>query len=136
MCSDDTENMQGISTPSLSPPPCCKSFEYRRLSFTYISTPPPYLMEKCILLQYVFSSMPTSLFRFYLYTQLNTYHVREKTIHLQYWHSKFCKFNLPVVLKKVEPTNARLYLKCFYDNQRDFFIYVQQIQGWFSMMAF
>ena len=38
MCSDDTENMQGISNA-----PCCKSFEYRPLPLTFISTLPLYL---------------------------------------------------------------------------------------------
>ena len=30
LCSDDTKNLQGISNP----PPCCKSFEYRRFTLT------------------------------------------------------------------------------------------------------
>ena len=34
------------------------------------------------------------------------------------------KFRLPRVLKKVEHTNARLDFKCFFNNQRNFFIYV------------
>ena len=38
LCSDDTENMQGISNA-----PCCKSLEYRPLPLTFISTLPPYL---------------------------------------------------------------------------------------------
>lgn len=33
---------------SISNAPCCKSFEYRRLPLTLISTLPPYLIKKCI----------------------------------------------------------------------------------------
>ena len=43
LCSGNTENMQSISNA-----PCCKSFEYRRLPLTLISTLPPYLIKECI----------------------------------------------------------------------------------------
>ena len=80
--------------------------------------------EEMRLLWHIFKNISNIFFVFYLCTQLQICHLREKTVRLHYCHSKFLQVILPRSLKKVEPTSARLDLKCFYNNQRNFFIYV------------
>ena len=76
------------------------------------------------LLRHLFKNMPNS---FSLFISTRNYvlimYERGCFVFITGIHN-FSKFRLPRVLKKVEPTNARLDFKCFYYNQQNFFIYV------------
>ena len=118
LCSGDIENIHGIFNP-----PWCKYFKYHRLLFTFIAILPSYWVKKCICFDtYLWKCLIVFPLSSSLHAIVHLSCKREDTSLLTFKIS--VSYRLPWVLKKVEPTNARLDFKCFNNNHRNFFIYV------------
>ena len=85
-------------------------------AFTFISTLPPYLMKTCICFDTFLGTYPT------VFPFLSLHTITYLSCTREDGSSSLLVFkispSLGQYLKKVEPTNARLNFKCFYDNRR------------------
>ena len=101
--------MQGISNP-----PGCKSFEYHRLPFTFISTLPMYLMKKYICFDTYLEIYQTVFPFLSLHATAYLSSARgDGSSSLLAFKISLIFLIFPKALKKLKPTNPRLDFKFY-----------------------